>query len=132
VPLVRLIGAPHVERVERAEFVEMALNQVGQFQQHLLPLEWLELGPGAFEGLTRRRYSAIDIFGVAFGHGREQFAGRGIAAFKALAGSRINPFAVDQHPLEGTVRNGMSRQWNRLRLGDVAFSKTVSVVVIFI
>jgi hypothetical protein len=95
----------------------VALDKVRELQQNLLALERLELAPSAFKGPSRRRNRPVDVLGISFGHGREQFARRRVAAFKVLAGRGVYPFAVNQHPFERTVRKRVPRQWNRLCLG---------------
>src|ERR1051326_4580517 len=42
----------HIQRVEEAEFVEMLLDQIGQFQQDLLPLVGLHLAPSPINSAT--------------------------------------------------------------------------------
>src|SRR4029077_21144442 len=112
----------HVEGVERTQLVAMAVDQIGKLQQNLLALIRLELAPRPFERLACRSDCAVDVFGVALRHGGEQFAGRGIAAFKMLAGRGVPPFAVDEHLFVGAVRIRMAAHWNGFSLGHAVFS----------
>jgi hypothetical protein len=112
----------HIAGVERAQLVEMTLDQIGELQKDLLALIRLELAPRPFERLARRGDRPVDVFGVALRHGGKQFAGRRIAAFKVLAGSGIHPFAVDEHLFVGAVRMRMAAHWNGLSLGHAVFS----------
>jgi hypothetical protein len=105
----------HVERVELRQLLEILLDEIGEFQKQALPLERLDLAPGTFEGAASRDNRAVDILGVAFGHGRQQFTCRGIKRLEFLAGSGIDPLAVDQHLLVGTIGVGMARDRNCLR-----------------
>jgi hypothetical protein len=75
----------HVEGVKRGEFVEMALDEIGELEQDLLALIGLEPAPGPFEGLAGRRYRAVDVLGLALGDRRQQFTGCRIAALEALS-----------------------------------------------
>src|SRR5262249_50248769 len=75
----------HVEGVERAQFVEMTLDKVGELLKDVLAFIGLELAPWPFERLARRGDRAVDVLGVALRDGSEQFAGSGIAALKMLA-----------------------------------------------
>ncbi|MEA2869466.1 MAG: hypothetical protein QOE39_4181, partial [Bradyrhizobium sp.] len=87
----------HIERVELRKLLEILLDEIGELEQQVLPLERLDLAPWSFEGAARRGNRAVDVFRVAFGNGREQFAGGGVVRLEALAGSGVDPFAVDQH-----------------------------------
>src|SRR5262245_46581371 len=109
----------HVERVECAEFVKVALDQVGQFQQDLLAFIRLELAPWPFNRRARGRDSTIDVLCVTFCNGCQQLAGRWIAAREGLPGNGLNPFAVDQHLLDGSVRIRMTGQWDRVGYSHV-------------
>jgi hypothetical protein len=75
----------HVERVELRQFVEILLDEVGELQEQVLPLERLDLAPGPFEGAAGGSNCAVDIFLVALRHGCEQLAGGGIVGLEALA-----------------------------------------------
>ncbi len=109
----------HVERVELGQFLEIGFDQLGELEQHVLPLERLHLAPRPFEGAPRRRNRAVDVLGVALGDGREQFTGGGVVGFEFLAGGGVDPFAVDQHLLVGAVGIRMARDRNCLRNSHV-------------
>ncbi len=105
----------HVERVElRTVPRNWLLDQFGELEQHVLPLERLDLAPRALEGAARRRDRAVDVLGIALGDGREQLAGGGIVGFEFLAGGGVEPLAVDQHLLVGAVGVRMARDRNCL------------------
>ena len=105
----------HVERVELRQFVEILLDEVGELEQQVLPLERLDLAPGPFEGAAGGGDRAVDVFLVALGDGCEQFAGGGVVGLEALARGGIDPLPVDQHLLVGPVGERMARDRNSLR-----------------
>ena len=107
----------HVERVERTQLIEIPLDEICELEENLLPLVRLEFAPRAFERLAGGCHCAVDIFGIAFRDRGQQLAGRRIAAFEVLAGSSVDPFAVDQHLFEGAVREGVTRHRNSFGLG---------------
>ena len=112
----------HVEGVELRQLLEILLDEVGEPEQHALPLEWLHLAPRPLEGAARGGDRAVDVLGVALGDDGEQFAGGRIARLELLARRGIDPFAIDQHLLVGTIRIGMARDRNCLRDGHVCNS----------
>src|SRR6185437_16383141 len=65
---------PHVERVELRQFLEILLDEIGELEQHVLPLERLDLAPGPLEGTPGGGNRAIDVLGITLGHRCEQFA----------------------------------------------------------
>ena len=75
----------HVERIELRQFLEMLLDEIGEFQKQVLPLERLDLAPRSLEGATGGGNGAIDIFGIAFGDGRKYLTGRRIERLELLA-----------------------------------------------
>ena len=78
----------------------MLFDQVGEPPHHAAALGWRNLRPWAgFECGARGFYGAVDIFAVAFGDLRENFAGGGIVGGESFAGSGIDPLAVDEHLL---------------------------------
>ena len=105
----------HVDRVELRQLLKILLDQVGEPEQHVLPLEWPYLAPRSLEGAAGGGYRTVDVLGVALGDGGEQFAGRWIMSLELLARGGIDPFAVDQHLLVGTIRIRMARDRNCLR-----------------
>jgi hypothetical protein len=78
-------GCAHVVGVERRQLLDVLLDQVGELQQHGLPLGRLPLAPWAGECLARRGDGAVDVLAVTLGDVRQKLAGRGIAAFEGLA-----------------------------------------------
>jgi hypothetical protein len=52
----------------------MLFHQIGQLEQHLLPIIRLERAPRAFKGAPRCRHGTIDIFSVTLSHHRQRFA----------------------------------------------------------
>jgi hypothetical protein len=109
----------HVERIELRQLFEIFLDEIGQFEQQVLPLKGLDLAPWPFEGAAGGRDRAVDILGIALGDGGEQFSGGRVVRLEALAGCGVDPFAVDQHLLVGTIRIGMARHRYRLRHSHV-------------
>ncbi len=87
-----------VERFDLREFFEMLFEEIGELPHHagasggrsLGPLAGFERGAGGF-------YGAVDVFAVAFGDVGEDFAGGGVIGGESLAGSGIDPLAVDEH-----------------------------------
>jgi hypothetical protein len=97
----------------------MSLDQIGKLQQYLLTLIRLELAPRPFKGFASGRNCTVDVFGITLRDCREQFTGCRISAFEALARRGIDPFAADQHLLEGAVCVGMTGKRNRLCRGHL-------------
>ena len=114
-PRVRLIGAPMSSGVELRQLLEILLDEVGELEQQVLPLERLDLAPRPFEGAASGGDRAVDVLRVALGDRRQQFAGGGIVGLEALAGGGVDPLAVDQHLLVGPVGERMARDRNSLR-----------------
>jgi hypothetical protein len=104
----------HVEGVELRQFLEILLDEVGEFQQQALPLIRLDLAPRTLECAAGGGDRAVDVLGVALGHRRQQLAGRGVMRLEFLAGRGVDPVAVDQHLLVGSVRVRMARDRNCL------------------
>ncbi len=104
----------HIERIELRQLLEILLDQIGELQEHVLPLERLCLAPRSFEGAARGGDRAVDVLRITLGDGREQFAGCGVEGLELLAGGGVDPFAVDQHLLVGTIRKRMTRDRNSL------------------
>src|SRR4051794_35988695 len=92
----------------------MRLDEISELQQQRLPLIRFGLAPGPFERAARRRNRTVDVLRIAFGDGREQFASRRIMCLEALTRGGIDPFALDQHLLVGTVGIRMARERNGL------------------
>ena len=92
----------------------MALDQIGQLEQHRLSLERLYLAPRAVEGPTRRLDGAVDILRVSFRHSGKDFAGCRIDAVERLPRRRLDPLAVDQHALRRPVEKRMACALNLL------------------
>jgi hypothetical protein len=63
----------------------MLLDEVADPEQQRLPLIGLPFAPRSFERGPRRGDGAVDVLPVALGDIRQQFAGRGVAAFESLA-----------------------------------------------
>ena len=64
----------------------MPLDEIGKFQQQVLPLERLDLAPRPLEGAARRGNRAIDVLRIALGNRGKQFTGSGIEGLEGLAG----------------------------------------------
>ena len=105
----------HVQRIELRELLEVFLDEIGELEQQRLALERLDLAPRSFEGAARGGDRAVDVLGIALGDRGQQLAGGRIVGLEALAGGRIDPFAVDQHLLVGAIRIRMTRDRYRLR-----------------
>jgi hypothetical protein len=98
---------PHVERIERGEFLDVLLREIGEPKQQTLPLRRFEFAPWTVERAPRGGDREVDVVGVALGYVGEQFARRGVTAFEGFARRRFQPFAVDQHPLRLAIEEWM-------------------------
>ena len=74
----------------------MALDEIRQPEKKLLALIRLELAPGPLKCLAGSRDGAIDVLGVALGHGRQHFAGCWVATLEALSRCCIDPSPTNQ------------------------------------
>jgi hypothetical protein len=92
----------------------MLLDEISELQEQALPFKRFDLAPRTFEGAAGGGNRAVDVLRVAFGHGRQHLAGRGIERLELLARGRIDPLAVDQHLLVGTIGVRMARDRNCL------------------
>ena len=89
----------HVQRIQQGDFIEMPFHQVGEPQQHRLPLKRLETAPRAFKSAPRSGDRAIDVLDIAIGDLRERLTRRGVDAVKSPAAERRDEFSVDQQTL---------------------------------
>jgi hypothetical protein len=69
---------PHVERIELRQLLKILFDEIGELKQQVLPLKGLYLAPGPLESAAGGADRAVDILGITFGDGGEQFAGRRI------------------------------------------------------
>src|SRR6478752_1732719 len=107
-PRVRLIGAP-MSTVSSCESSSKFFST-----RSALPLVRLDPAPRPLKGAAGRGHGAVDVLRVALGDGCEQFAGCRIMRLEPLTGSRVDPLAVNQHLLVGTIRIRMARNRNCL------------------
>jgi hypothetical protein len=98
-----------IERVERAQLVEVLLDQVGDAQQQRLPLKGFCQPAWTVEGSPSRGHRAIDILGIALGHVCQQRARGRIAALEGLTRGGIHPPSIDQHLLAPIVQERRRR-----------------------
>ena len=87
-----------VETFEIAEFLGVLFEQIGEFPDQASAFGRGHPAPRAIvESLARGLHCLIDIFAIAFGNLRQNFAGRGIVSGKSFSGRGIDPPSVDQH-----------------------------------
>src|SRR5690606_32214510 len=55
----------HVERIEGGKLVEMLLDKIGELEEDLLAVEWLEAAPRPLEGSAGGGNGTVDIGGIA-------------------------------------------------------------------
>src|SRR5215510_8404537 len=110
-------GSSHVHGVEHAELIEMFVHQIGQLEQHLLPIIWLERAPRAFKRTSCRCHGAVDILSLTLRYRRQCFPGRRVEAVKGLARGRLNPLTIDEHALELPIEKGRTRVFLRRCVG---------------
>jgi hypothetical protein len=94
----------------------MLFHQIGQLEQHLLPIIRLERAPRAFKRAPRRHHGAVDILSITFRDRRQCFPSRWIDAVKSLAGGRLNPLTIDEHALELPIEKGWTHIFLRRRV----------------
>ncbi|MNF58288.1 hypothetical protein D3C84_398390 [compost metagenome] len=87
-----------VQAFELGKDVCIALEQVGQAPQQVLPLPWAGAGPGRIiEGLAGGKHGAVDIGRRSRRHLAQHFAAGRIAQVHQGAISGTDPFGADQH-----------------------------------
>ncbi len=74
----------HVVGVERRQFLDVLLDQLGELEQERLPFGRLPLAPRPREGLARRGDGTIDVLLVAFRHVGKKLAVAGLRVSKVL------------------------------------------------
>ncbi|MCY1417961.1 hypothetical protein D9M71_335070 [compost metagenome] len=87
-----------VQAFELGKDVGVALQQVGQAPQQVLPFAWAGAGPGRIiEGLAGGEHGAVDIGGRGRRHLAQHFAGGGVAQVHQGAIGGTDPFGPNQH-----------------------------------
>ena len=103
-------GLAVVEGFEGGEFFGVLFEKIGKFPDELAALGGGHAGPwSAVEGAAGGADGGIDVGAIAFGNLREDFSGGGIVGGEGLAGSGVDPLAVDEHFAGGGDEVGDAR-----------------------
>ncbi|MNQ39745.1 hypothetical protein D3C85_533740 [compost metagenome] len=87
-----------VQAFQLRQQLGVALHQVGEFPQQVLPLPGAGAGPGRIvERLAGGKYGAVDIFRCGPWHHAQHFAGGRVVQGHGLAVGGLDPFGANQH-----------------------------------
>ncbi|MNN24312.1 hypothetical protein D3C81_1377420 [compost metagenome] len=95
-----------VQAFQLGQDIGVALHQIGQLQQQVLPFARAGTAPGGVvEGLAGGAYGAVDVGRGAGGHLAQHLAGGGVAQVHQGAIAGGNPVGADEH-LRGALQEG--------------------------
>ena len=86
----------HVERIERRQLLEVAVEHVADAQHERVSLVRREPAPRTLERAPRRSHRRIDVFLAAARKRREHAPVGGVEGLDALATQRRAPLPVDE------------------------------------
>jgi hypothetical protein len=100
-------GLAVVERLERGEFVDLRLDQVGQPQHDPAPLASVHARPGAFvEGLSRRQHRGVHVGRIRFRDLCDHLLGGRVDRGEGPAAAGRRPLPVDEQLRLADLRRG--------------------------
>ncbi|MNG93219.1 hypothetical protein D3C79_521760 [compost metagenome] len=87
-----------VQAFQFGQLTRIALHQVGQAPQQVLPLARAHAAPGrVVEGLSRSAHGAVDIFGLGGRHFTQHLAGGRVAERQGATAGGVLPVGADAH-----------------------------------
>src|SRR5215470_19678780 len=91
-------GLAVIECFEFGELLQVLINQVCKFPHDAAAFGRCEPRPGTrFKGCTRSLHRPVNILTIAFRDASQHFPRGGVVGWEGFSGSRLDPFAIDEH-----------------------------------